>query len=268
MSSNSAPAPDYTALASASDHAADVMKNLGQQQINLAKQQYADNKPILQGIANSQQKIMGNEADMGAAENQLQKDSIIPLEKSVVDQANNFNTTDYQEQQARNAAANYGAAASNNQAALARQMAAMGVNPNSGQFKALANQNAITNAAGEANAMTEARNNAVQMGFANKLAAAGLGTGNSGAANGAYSVANGAGNSASENTLAPGNALLNGMNAGTNTIGSGLGMQLNGLGNILNSQSNLYGEAMNNTSGMFGSAAGLAGSLGAAAILA
>jgi len=53
MGKKSSPAPDYTPLATASKEAAQIMAGLGQDQLDFAKQQYADNAPLLQQIANS-----------------------------------------------------------------------------------------------------------------------------------------------------------------------------------------------------------------------
>jgi hypothetical protein len=265
--SDSAPPPDYTPLANASAESAQVMKDLGQQQIDLAKQQYADNKPVLDKIAQQQIDIGNQNQEAGQLSLDLQKTKYIPLQKSIVDEVNNFDTDAYREGLASKAAADYGTATTNGQASLARQMASMGVNPNSGKFAAVSNQNALDTAAGKANAMTTSRQQAQATGMAQKMAAAGLGTGNSGAAQGAYSLALNAGNSAANNTQSAGNNLLQGVSSGANTIGSGRQMLQSGLGGILNSQSNLYGQSMNNQSEMMGSILGGATKLGAAAIM-
>ena len=62
-----------------------------------------------------------------------------------------------------------------------RAMASMGANPNSGRFAGMQNATGLQQAAMRANAMTGARNQAQQMGYARKLDAAGLGRGLAGA---------------------------------------------------------------------------------------
>ena len=44
-------APDYSQLAQASKESAEIMSALGREQLDFTKQQYAENKPILQEIA-------------------------------------------------------------------------------------------------------------------------------------------------------------------------------------------------------------------------
>lgn len=250
----SAPAPDYTPLANASAESAQVMQNLGQQQIDLAKQQYAQNEPIAQEIA-QQQLDIGNQNQAAAANLQAGQ-------AQALSEAESANTANRQEQAANQAGADQAQAEQNSQQSLARNMASMGVNPNSGKFAAMSNANNVTNAAATGSAMNNARNSAVQTGLGNLLSAAGMG----GGAAGAYSVALNAGNSAQSNTMAPGQALLQGMASGAGTIGSGQQMQIGGLSNILNSQTDLYGQSMNNTSSMIGAGIGGIAGLGGAAL--
>ena len=111
----------------------------------------------------------------------------------------------------------------------------MGANPNSGRFAGMQNATGLQQAAMRANAMTGARNQAQQMGYARKLDAAGLGRGLAGASIAAYGGANQAG------SMAGGNAQSAGMNYmgyghGANTIAGGQKMQLSGLSSVLNSR--------------------------------
>jgi hypothetical protein len=140
-------------------------------------------------------------------------------------------------------------------------MASMGVNPNSGRFQGMANQSNLALAANRANAMTNTRNQAEQMGYARKLDAAGLGRGLSGASTAAYGGAVGAGNSAGQNYQSAGQNYMNNMNMGANTIGSGQQMQLNGLSSALNSQTQW---AINNNQSILGDVGGLLGGAAAA----
>lgn len=63
--SDSSP-PDYTPMANASAESARIMGELGQEQLDFAKQQYEENKPFLQGIAQQQMDIADQTAQQGA----------------------------------------------------------------------------------------------------------------------------------------------------------------------------------------------------------
>lgn len=75
----------------------------------------------------------------------------------------------------------------NQNANLVAKMQQAGIGGNSGQMLAVQQQSAVTQAAADAAAMTQARNNAVSLGFTQKTQAAQLASGLSGAAQGAAS---------------------------------------------------------------------------------
>lgn len=254
--------PDYTPLANASKESAEIMAALGREQLAFSKQQYNDAKPVLSKIAD-QQLAIGNETLTQARDNyEYQKGTFRPLEQGIVKYVGEMNTDAYKEGQARKAAADFGNALQNNLGQTERAMQSMGVNPNSGRFANLQRQNALDNAAGRANAMTGARNQAENTQFARAMDASGLGRNLSGASQGAYGLAINAGNSAGANTLAPGTQAMQGMAQGAATVGSGRNMLQSGLGSILNSQTSVYNTDATNSAGMFGSIMGGALGLG------
>lgn len=261
MGKKSSPAPDYTPLANASKEAAEVMAGLGREQLDFAKQQYADNAPLLKDIATKQGAMMDQQMAQAKDYYDYQVGTYRPLEKSIVKDAENFNTDAYRNKMATQAAADAGLAFNQTRQANERAMASMGVNPNSGRFAGLAGQSALQQAAGRAGAMTGARDRAEQLGYARKLDAAGLGRNLAGASSAAYGGAVGAGNAAGNSYQSAGINAMNGMNMGANTIGSGYNMQLQGLGNILNAQTQM---AVNSNDSMLGDLGGLMG--GAAAM--
>ena len=252
-------APDYGPLAQASKESAQIMAGLGREQLDFARQQYNEAKPLFEQIVGQQMRIGDETFRQGQEDRQYMIDTFRPLEKGLVADAEKFNTDAYREQLASQAAADAGRAFGNTQAATARAMASMGVNPNSGKFAAMNNQNALGLAAMRANAMTGTRQQAENVGYARKLDAAGLGRNLTGASQGAYSLSLNAGNAAGQNQMAPGNQYMQGMGQGASTIGSGRSMLQSGLGNILNSQTNM---AMNSQDGF---ADVLGAGLGAAA---
>ena len=264
MGGKSAPAPDYAPLAAASREAAETMAGLGREQLAFAKQQYQELSPALKEIAATQQQAQQEQMRQAKDYYDYQVGTFRPVEQGLVRQAQEFNTDAYRNQLAAQAAADAGRAFTQTQAASQRAMAAMGVNPNSGRFAGLQNQNAMALAAQRAGAMTGTRRQAEQLGYARQLDVAGLGRGLPGASTAAYQGATGAGTAAGQSYMAPGNQYMTGMAQGGQTMGTGFGLQNQGLGNILNTQANVYNNAMNARGEMFGSILGAGGTIGAA----
>lgn len=264
MGGKSAPAPNYQPLMQASNEAMKVMGGLGREQLAFSRQQYDELSPILRGIASSQQAAQEQQMAQAKDYYDYMQSTYRPVERSLVAQAQNFNTDAYREQLAQKAAADAGRAFAQTQAASNRAMAGMGVNPNSGRFAQMQTQNNLGLAAQKAAAMTGTRQQAQQMGYARMLDAAGLGRGLSGASTAAYQGAVGAGTSAGAMYMAPGNQFMQGLSAGGQTMGKGYQLGMSGMGNILSNQASIYNTAMNNEAAMWGAGMSMVGNLGAA----
>ncbi len=266
MGKKSSPAPDYTAVANASRESAQIMAELGREQLAVAKQQYAETMPLAREVAAQQMAAQQQQMQQAQDYYDYQINTFRPLEQGLVKQAQEFNSDSYREQQAREAAAASGRAFGLTQQANQRSMASMGVNPNSGRFAALQQQSAMGLAAQRAGAMTGARQQAQQMGWARQMDATGLGRGLSGASLGAYQGATSAGSAGVQSAMAPGAQMMQGMAQGASTIGQGLNTQMTGLSNVLSGQASQRNAAMEARGEMFGSALGAAGTVGAAAL--
>lgn len=214
MGGKSQPAPDYSG-----------MEALGREQLQFARDQYADIKPLATRIADQQMAAQAQQMQQAQDYYNYQRDTFRPLEQGLVADATRFSTEGYREQQARDAAAATGRAFGVMQDAASRAAASRGVNPNSGAGMALQSQNMLGLAAGRANAMTGARNQAEQMGYARRLEVTGLGRGLSGAANAAYSGATGAGTAGLASSMAPGSQAMTGMAQASQTMGTVLNNQ-------------------------------------------
>ena len=190
-----------------------------------------------------------------------QRDTYRPLERGIVADAQRFNTEAYQNQLAGQAAADAGRAFGISQQQNQRAMASMGANPNSGRFAGMQNATGLQQAAMRANAMTGARNQAQQMGYARKLDAAGLGRGLAGASAAAYGGASQAGSMAGQNAQSAGQNYMGNMAIGSGTIAAGQNMQISGLSNILNNQTSAYvntsGSVLGDLGGIMGGAAAM-----------
>jgi len=137
----------------------------------------------------------------------------------------------------------------------------MGVNPNSGRFAGMQQASGLQQAAVSANAQTNARTQAQQMGYARKLDAAGLGRGLAGASAAAYGGASGAGAMAGQNAQSAGQNYMGNMAIGSGTIAAGQNMQIQGLSSILNNQTSAYvntsGSVLGDIGGVLGGAASM-----------
>ena len=248
--------PDYEPLAKAARDSAEIMRGLGDRQLAFAQRQYAEQAPIARQVAAQQMAAQQQQMQQGQDYYNYMKDTYRPIEQGLVADARNFSTENYREQLARDAAAASAQAFGQNQAMSARAAAARGINMNSGAGLAMQNQNALGLSAARANAMTGARTQADQMGWARRMDVTGLGRGLAGASTAAYQGATGAGTSGIGSSMAAGNQYGNLFNQGVSTIGSGLQMQNSALGNVLSNQTNRYSAGLNAEGEMYGAIIG------------
>ena len=234
MGGKSQPAPDYG-----------PMRELGEQQLAFAKQQYAEMRPLAERVYGQQ--MAAQEQQMRQAQDyyNYQQETFRPVERGLVADAQRFSTEGYREQQARDAAAATGKAFGVQQQMGQRAMAARGVNPNSGAAMALQAQGNLGLAAQRANAMTGARNQAEQMGYARRLDVTGLGRGLAGASTAAYGGATNAGTAGMNVAMAPGNQYQQGLSSTGQTYG-----------NILNNQTSQFNAGLNAEGQVIGALAG------------
>lgn len=221
---SSPPPPDYTG-----------MEALGREQLAFSRQQYNELAPLAQRVAAQQMAAQDQQMRQAQDYYDYQQQTFRPLEQGLVREAERFSTEGFREQQARDAAAAAGRAFGITQDAAARAAASRGVNPNSGAGMALQSQNMLGLAAQRANAMTGARNQAQQMGFARRLDVTGLGRNLAGASTAAYGGATGAGTAGINTSMAPGSQRQQGMAQAGQTMG-----------NVLSSQTSAYNTAMQN----------------------
>ena len=259
MGKNTVQAPDYAPLAEASAEAARIQAGLGREQLAFARDQYERTAPMLESIANQQMQAQAEQMQQARDYYDYQRDVFRPLERSIVQDAQDFNTEAYREQLASQAAADAGRAFGISQQQNQRAMAAMGINPNSGRFAGMQQAAGLQQAATRAAAMTGTRRQAEQMGYARQLDAAGLGRGLAGASLGAYGGATGAGSAAGQSAQSAGQNYMGNMAIGAGTIAQGQKLNLSGLSNILNNQTKTYintsGSLLGDIGGALGGAA-------------
>jgi len=256
MGGKSAPAPDYTAMAAANQYAAEVSERLGNRQMDIAQQQYREMKPIAQRVY--EQQLSAQQQQMQQAQDyyNYQKGTFRPIEQGLARDAQEFSTVGYREQLAREAAAASAQAFGQTQAMASRAAAARGINMNSGAGLAMQNQNTLGLSAQRAQAMTGARTQAEQMGWARRMDVTGLGRNLAGASTAAYQGATGAGTSGLNSAMAPGNAFAQQYGQGVGTMMSGAQMGIQGTGTMLNAQVSQNNAAMNAEGQMYGAILG------------
>ena len=218
----SPPPPDYGPLTA-----------LSREQLDFAKQQYAEMAPLARQVAAQQMAAQQQQMRQAQDYYDYQQQTFRPLERGLVADAERFNTDAYREQLSREAAAATGRAFGATQGMQQRALASMGVNPNSGRAMAMSNQGALGLAAQRANAMTGARQQADQLGWARRMDVTGLGRNLAGASTAAYSGATGAGSAGLTSSMAPGTQFQQGM-----------GQASQSMGNILNSQTSAYNAGL------------------------
>lgn len=251
-------APDYDAMADATEYSVDMMENMANLQLAETRRQYEDMAPIMKQVADTQIAAMGQQMEQGRDYYDHWKNNFRPVEQSLVDDVNNYNSDAEREKMASMAGADVEQQAKIQREISAREMASMGINPNSLRYQDQARKSGLTVAAVKAGTMTAARDRAKELGYAKKLDAVGIGRGLTGASTGAYGGAVSAGSSAGNTTLQPANYVLNGMSTAANTMGNAASLNVNGAQTILNSQSNLYGQKMQSQSEMLGTGLGAA----------
>ena len=256
MGGKSQPAPDYSAMAAATEKGIATAERLGNRQMDFAQRQYDEMKPLAERVYNQQ--LAAQEQQMKQAQDyyQYQQDTFRPVEQGLVADAMKFNTASYQEQMAQKAAADVQQAFQGAQGVSMREATRRGINPNSGAFGAASNANAMRLASATAGAQTGARTQAEQMGYARRLDAAGLGRGLAGASAAAYGGANASGTSGINTAMAPGNQYSGAYGQGAGYAMGGAQMGITGQGNILNAQTSAYNTGVNAQGEMFGSVLG------------
>jgi len=219
---SSPPPPDYSG-----------MEALGREQLAFSKRQYAEMMPLAQQVYGQQMDAQRQQMQQAQDYYDYQRNTFRPVEQGLVRDAERFNTEGYREQLAGQAAAAAGRAFGVQQEMGQRALAGRGVNPNSGAAMALQAQGNLGLAAQRANAMTGARTQAEQLGFARRMDVTGLGRGLAGASTAAYGGATSAGSAGMNTAMAPGGQYMQGLQQTGQTRGS-----------ILNSQTSAYNAGM------------------------
>ena len=251
-------------FADQADRAAQLSYDLGQDQLAFSRRQYEELSPLARQVAQSQMAAQDEQMRQARDYFDYQQQTFRPVEQGLVRDAERFSTEGYREQMAGQAAAAAGRAFGVQQDMGQRALASRGVSPNSGAALALQAQGNLGLAAQRANAMTGARTQAEQMGFARRLDVTGLGRGLAGASTAAYGGATGAGSAGVNAAMAPGNQFMQGMGQAGNTMLAGSGQALGAYGSLYSGANQAAMGAQNNYMGLLGGLVGMGGTVAAA----
>jgi hypothetical protein len=230
---DSPPAPDP-----AIGEAARANSAIGREALDFSKTQYADAKarnaefdPLVKQIGQQQLDIGNKQSAQADDYTNYMKTVFRPIETSLADEANSFDTEGKRNELAGKAAADVEQAAGTSDDNARRMAATYGINVNDGAFSSQLAGNELNKTLAKVGAMNNARTQARAEGRAFKFDVAGLGRGLPGAGATAAGVALNAGNAAANNSaMVPANAradagtMMTGFNTatGANTAAGGL----------------------------------------------
>jgi hypothetical protein len=165
-------APDYSGVAAANEKAAQFAYQAAQDDLAFRRQVYAESQPERQalmqrmtGLADSQMADAATARDRSAVAWEDWNTLGRPLQSRVVGEANAYGGAADQAAKAGQAVSDIRQQMGLAQAASARALASMGVNPNSGRFAANANRNSLAEAAMAAGGANNARQGAIDKGI-------------------------------------------------------------------------------------------------------
>jgi hypothetical protein len=247
---------------------------LARESLDFYKQMYAEQAPERARAAELNEQVSTAQLASMKQNDAISKDyydyqtgTFRPMEKQIVADAQNYDTTARREEKAGQAVADVGMQAELGRQANVRQMQRMGVNPNSGKMMAMGNQMALGEAVAKAGAANKARDAVETQGYARKMDAASLGRGLASNQATSAGVALNAGNSAVNSagqTMQQANQSANMMGQGFNTAIQGN----NSAGQLYSSAAQMQGQD-NGIMGALGTVAGgFAGSQAGSALIA
>lgn len=257
--------PDYGPIAAASEKSAELSFQLGTDQLNWAKQTYAENKGLVQGVVNSMLQAQNLSNDAAGKDRQRYEQQYQPLEDQLVQDAQSYASPERKNLEMGRAGATvaqtFDAARQNAQ----RQLEDFGINPGSTRYAALDLGARTQQAAATAGAQNQASQLVDATGRALRSEAINVGRGYPGQVAGTYSTALQAGSGAVNSTLATTASGANTMGTAPQYIGLGnqaLNVWGNTLNNSYNNQLNAYKASQSSSSGIGSAIGGITGLLG------
>ncbi|SET69693.1 hypothetical protein SAMN05216412_11323 [Nitrosospira multiformis] len=154
---------------------ADISKEMAQvarDTLAWNKERAAKQDPLIEKVVQQQIGSADTNADRATEQWQHYLDLFQPVEKRMVEEANNFDSAERKERMAAEAAADTTRAHQAMQDQQARMMGRLGINPNSGRFAALNNEMGLAQAKDTAGTINKARRDTEMQGIALRTGAA------------------------------------------------------------------------------------------------
>ena len=254
-------APDYSGIASANAESARLSKEAADNQLAFSKDQYAFLKPYVQkqleigqAVAAQQQADSAKASERADQQWSQYQTTFQPIEEKMAQEAMDYGSEADQERATGQAAADVSQQFQSQRAAAQRQLASMGVKPNSGAFMAQNRESDAAEAAARAAAMTGTRQAVKDKGVSLRAGAAAFGRNQTNTAGQQVGLSTGTGSAATQSagagvgsTLAAGNSINAGYGAQIDAANSAVRANL-GLGGLMNSaygnQAQMYGSQM------------------------
>ena len=270
-------APDYSGIASANAESAQLSKEAADNQLAFSKDQYAFLKPYVQkqleigqGVATQQQDDSAKASSRADQQWSQYQTTFQPIEEKMAQEAMDYGGEADQERATGQAAADVSQQFQSQRAAAQRQLASMGVKPNSGAFMAQNRESDAAEAAARAAAMTGTRQAVKDKGVSLRAGAAAFGRNQTNTAGQQVGLSTGSGSAATQSagagvgsTLAAGNSINAGYGAQIGAANSAVQANL-GLGGLMNSA---YGiQAQQAGAGMAGLGSLIGAGIGAYAM--
>jgi hypothetical protein len=162
-SKNVAPkAPDYTAVAAADSKAAQLQFDLGQEQLDWAKDQYARYDPYVTEYLDAQTQTTREAQNIARQQEGMYLETYAPVEQKFVNQALDWNSPERAAQQSAMARADAASTIDAQRQSALTNLQSYGIDPSTTRYGALDAGYRISKAAAEAAAGTQARNELAQ----------------------------------------------------------------------------------------------------------
>lgn len=225
--------PDYSQLAAANKKSAEYSFKLGKEQLAWAKKQYGMDSEVINRVVDSALARTDANDEAAARDRARYERMFQPLERDLIRDSKDYASRAKQNYEAGQASADVAQQFDQQRRAAAQNLEAYGVDPTSTRYAAIDMGSRVAQAAAQAGAANQAREQTEALGRAMRSEAINVGRGYPGQIAGTYGTALQSGSQAANTALA--GTQTGASTMGTGTQWTGLGQQgINGAGNLLN----------------------------------
>lgn len=254
--------PDYSGIAAASKEAAELSYKLGREQLAWAREEYGQNRSLVDTVVGSSLGRQAVNDENAAADRRRYENTYQPLEDEAISDARSYAGPARQEYEMGRAASEVAQAMEASRRNARQQLESFGINPSDTRYGALDLTSRVQGAAAEAGAANQAHAQTEAVGRALRSEAVNVGRGYPGQIAGTYGTALQSGNQAVNSALANYSAGANAMGTAPQYMATG-NQALNTWGNTLNmgyqNQLAQYQANQNSSSGIGGILGGVLG---------